>query len=128
MGELTENELAKLESWGDGPWVTEPDYVRFVYKRMKCAIVRDVEIFSGEALGRGYLTGSVDISNLQVNISELQSTLPLEVHGGGMILMFHCNGEGDYIPSEGTNGVDKKYRNIDFVRDELQKLVDQIRK
>jgi hypothetical protein len=103
----------KLEQWGAGEWVDEPDFITFFYKYYECCICRHAikirtlaEGFKKDSLSMGHLCGYIQLPKNHPFLKMEMFDIPLEVHGGisysekGYI-GFHCGhmGAGDYIPS-----------------------------
>ncbi|MBN7275533.1 hypothetical protein GNF18_10310 [Ligilactobacillus pobuzihii] len=99
--------MAKLNEWEK-----EPDHKEFKYKGYDCEINRTEEV--------GILCGYVIIDQ------------------NNKLFGFDCGHAGDYVPgmyppyamifinSDDLGGRAGKYRNIQFVTDEIKKLVDQV--
>ncbi len=128
-----------LGSWRDktGPWNFESDNYSFEYKGIKCSIERSEST--------GHLCGHINIgSNIHKTIYDWLSNYSEEVlqhwfrvHGGithreessGILTIgFDCAHSFDYIPINGEIGEVsiKNYRTMEYVKKELQDLIDQI--
>lgn len=138
------------KTWQEGPWHNEPDYGVFYYKEHPCFIRR--HSFGGYL--EGYvLIPYLDVDEYTSEDIDLSDFNDLEVHGGisfarytdsGLILGFDCGHAYDRAPgieeiirrdikekflpqsSFKPNEYLSTYRNIEFVRNELKNLVDQI--
>ena len=148
---LTTNE--KLEAWGVGEWVEEPEIVNFVYKGHKCQIYRAF-VKHDRVIELGYLCGYLELPKGHVWHSKEDIDIDCDVHGGltfsqeadadadVWVIGFDCAHSMDICP--GTESmraeVAKKmphlitryyrmhppsYKNVAFVKAELQRLVDQ---
>jgi len=117
-------------------WETEPDKVEFEYKGFKCLILRHPTLL--------HLNGYVGLTENHQYYGKDCSKIDIDVHGG---LTFAEMGDGenwpkgyywigfdtghctDYSPgmekiiNRGTNEI---YKNIDYVTNEVKKLVDQL--
>lgn len=106
----------KLEQWGDGPWVDEPECVSFEYKGIECRIGRAFvwEGCNGDHLSMGNLNGYVQLPYNHPWIGKEGFDVPSDVHGGitfsGKIFFdpqekeewgigFDCAHSRDIIPS-----------------------------
>lgn len=123
---MSEKELRAIS----GEWVLEGDEVSFVYEEYPCFIHRDTK--------GGFLYGFVEVKsdNVFYGFTDLENC-PIKVHGGitcsmkskrppftRWLIGFDCAHDGDLAPDlEFTSGT---YRNIEFVTDELHKMVHQI--
>lgn len=133
------------ENWGDGEWVSELDQYRFLYKGYDCIIVRN-EL--------GCLCGYVRIPK-NSPFMETSLREGLQVHGNishaetdefdDFWIGFDCAQYDDLVPAHEyitkTYGddpydikkkfgdplrINKTYKNVNFVENELMNLVDQI--
>jgi hypothetical protein len=134
----------KLEKWGQGEWVDEPDQVFAEYKNIKCKLLR--HLFLGHFCG--YVMLPVDHPWIKLNPFKLDCY----VHGGitygrdegdGYWLGFDCAHAWDLIPANSKIMEDVKeemkekfpnfpssyqesYKNLAFVIAECQNLADQV--
>jgi hypothetical protein len=135
------------KEWEDGPWQNEPDYEIFEYKELPCFIQRHKTL----GVYKGYVLIPLE-SYLFSRSREAEALDDIEVHGGitftyqtalGYLIGFDCGHPAeDIIPysamgfaepqSEQLEKELKKmslgatYKDIEFVRNELKNLVDQI--
>lgn len=125
-------------------WEKEPDHKDFKYKGFDCEINRTEQI--------GILCGYVIINqNNKLFGKDYDSDLcmNLDVHGGITYtdseddgrwrIGFDCGHVGDYVPGiyppytkmfvdpDDLGGKAGEYRNIQFVTDEIKKMVDQVK-
>lgn len=123
---LSEKELRVLS----GEWINEADDVQFTYKNYLCNIHRDSK--------GGFLYGFVEVEqdNVFYGLEDVYSC-PIKVHGGvtcsikskrppfnKWLIGFDCAHDGDLAPDlEFSTGT---YKNIEFVTNEIHKMVDQI--
>jgi len=120
-------------------WETEADEENFVYKGYNCRIRRVPD--------KLHLCGYVQITEKDGNKLNVDN---IEVHGGitfneyahlapllkfpflGRWIGFDCMHAGDFVPGfyslEHCNEIDSNeiYRNFEYVRNEIKKLVDQL--
>jgi hypothetical protein len=98
----------KLEWFGDGPWVNEPDEVLFEYAGYKCKIVRvctEEQLSQKQHMFGGYLCGYVCIPQQHPYFKNDISDMDVRCHGGitfkkpFMWIGFDCAHSGDYVPS-----------------------------
>lgn len=138
----------KLFYFGDGPWVTEPDWMEFEHEGIKCLVCRIVhrEIGSSKYLFGGHLCGYVCIPAENRLYSE--DDICIKAHGGitydrisdhWRIVGFDCAHYMDIVPySEHlidkafsgykdrlflTNG---RYRDFDYVKGEVKRMAEQV--
>lgn len=147
---LTSNE--KLEKWGYGEWIEEPDVYEFEHKGFKCVISREIEgarrLFSGGE--SGFLNAFLRVlyghpwwtaeGEIECEVYECLTYSSKDVRNEKW-LGFSCRHEKDLVPSEYkevmknlikvnntiyAEGVKEKvYKNIAFVKEELIKFADQ---
>lgn len=135
----------KLELFGDGEWVNEPDYLEFEHEGYKCIIKRR---FRDSLIG-GHLCGYVQLDKIHPlhGIDLVRYSLDNEdiVHGGITYsesdennifrIGFDCGHSGDIIPFQNSmyariNAIypfesgRKEYRNIEFAKAEVKKLAE----
>jgi len=127
------------ERISEGPWSAEPDRQEWKYKGFPCLIVRN---------HMGVLCGYVGVPSnhpyYQMNYEEI----PLEVHGGLTYsqhcrenichkpaegepddvwwLGFDCGHYGDLIPCYKDLNPDFEYRDMNYVKAEVEGLADQL--
>ena len=117
------------------PWKSEPDRVDFEHAGYQCAIRREPR--------HGHLCGFVQVPDGHPAYGEVE--LDVKVHNGISYadwghpdnfledissewwIGFSCHAEGDHLPTYGPIYNDWKYRTIDWVREETQRLADQLR-
>lgn len=145
-------DLSKKESWGPGEWNNEVDYEEFEYKNHLCILRRG---FMGQWLGYARISsqskwaqkGEEEKLEVHGGITWIQNYLPgKEPSDEFFWLGFDCNHYYDYAPkqeiinqfmgeicttykeliTETNLELKREYRTIDFARNELKKLVDQI--
>lgn len=152
MNNLDPARNTKLDHWGEGPWINEPDFDRFEHAGLECEIFRHY-CFQGKDdnyIGAGCLQGYVKIPNNHPWYGkDLQHTPSLNVHGGvtfshvysnGHWIGFDCAGEGDIVPfmnkiMDGKDSTVRKtakaylatYKTWDFVVKETKKLAEQVK-
>lgn len=132
------------EGWEAGEWDNEPDRVEFRYAGFPCLIVRS-EL-------AGALCGYVGVSSDHPWYQRHYNFIDANVHGGltysnmcgGHVchvpepgesdhvwwLGFDCSHAFDYAPTMGSFGLlieGAEYRNIAYVRAEVEKLAEQAR-
>ena len=100
----------KLEWWGYGEWVKEPDFVSFFYKGFQCKIVRIAlkEPYAREFfMFGGYLNGYVTIPFGHIYYHKKYEDMDIDCHHGlsfGQVMDRHWIGFdtahlNDFIPS-----------------------------
>lgn len=146
------SEEDKLTWWGEGPWIDEPDYVEFEHKGIKC-IVKRVFFYEGVHVFGGHFCGYCNIPEYhplynKFDGDSFDNFSFLSVHGGITFaengwIGFDCAHARDIIPSMVMNkeisdrmseimGVEndishyKRYKELNFVEDEVKRLADQI--
>ena len=144
----------KLEWWGYGEWVEEPDLMEFTYNGLDCKIVRVVaQEINGSMFG-GHFCGYVKLPENSPFIGKEMGEIDIECHWGITFshdgwIGFDCAHSGDYTPSiqhlyktnpemiairkkhqaimrNGRSLFETTYRNIQFCVDECKKMVDQL--
>lgn len=141
--------LEKKENWGDGDWQTEPDEYEFEYNGYKGYLIRHM------GLGHwcGYLAIPIDskwaqgdnCESLDVHggVTYSGTKLPnqMEESKDTFYIGFDCAHYLDYVPKmkkileynpfyEHTKNpyeIDDIYRTMDFVIDEIKKMIDQVK-
>lgn len=124
---LTSDE--KLERWGYGEWIEEPDMVDFIHKGISCKCLREINLNKKNHCG--YWIG-------MVYVYEYPSwAKKIVVHGGLNFIKprlgleysieFSCDYK-DLCPSDKTNEYLLTYKNIKFVMDETKNLAEQVAK
>jgi len=137
----------KLEHWGEGEWVDEPDYLEFEHMGIQCEInrVHAPDGPKGEYLFGGHLCGYVKLPS--ENFMTEDEINDLDVHGGitfnkntsnGHWVGFDCAHCYDITPS--TQSIKKSiaekyahlgmlwssYRNFEYVKSEVESLAKQV--
>ena len=106
---MIEKEI-KIQQWGDGEWVNEPDIIEFEHKDIKCCLCRNMgwEGHKMDHLSGGNLCGYVCVPKDHEYFGKEYSQIDIEVHGGltfGEIaadefwIGFDCAHSHDIIPS-----------------------------
>jgi len=125
--------------FGDGPWMLEPDFLKWEYKGIACLIMRT---------RFGNLCGYAQVPNNHPWHGKQYMELDVEVHGGltfsgtreegaqGDFIGFDCANSGDlspYIHSRNYTKIfsttfprDEIYRDFAYTKKECEKLADQI--
>lgn len=145
--------LGKLDAWGDGEWMIEPDRVQVDYRGVECEILRN---------SMGALCGYVTVPEGHEWHGKHYDEIECEVHGGltfgqqmpwgssekeEYVIGFDCAHFRDITPScekllaeqrkkfprpESSRGLLEEgpftpiYKNIAYVRGEIESLVDQM--
>jgi hypothetical protein len=151
-GWLNVPDLRDKKKWGDGPWQTEPEEEGFEYKGYWCSMIRNSfgawcgYVLLPEDHPFSKLESHLDIDNIEVHggITYGQNVTLEENGRKGYMIGFDCAHYGDYIPTQKiTNDFLKQecpswpqlesvtehediYRDIEFVRNEIKNMVDQI--
>jgi len=133
----------KLENYGYGEWVEEPDLILFNYKQIKCRIVRDINFgFLG-----GYiqipkdhpwiLTGKYNLNFIDSRIDYKLKYLEKE-EDKEFWIGFYCDSDYDYKPKSEYKGLIYKnliknanistYKNIKYVERQCEVLVNDMLK
>lgn len=139
------NKIIDKTQWSSGEWIDEPDYLEWTDEETGyvCKIERV------ESILEGYVGISYDHYR---NLTKDNKYSDLKVHGGGLIrhqygdtygdtmcfLGFDCGRFGDFCPYicvyeiDGTpifrpRGIPQDYRNIDYVKNEINKLISQLK-
>ena len=143
--EIEDTRELKKQSWGDGEWVNEPDFLEFEDRGYKCIVSRITE-------AGGHLCGYITLPENHPWRKQEYHEIDCEVHGGitfseeneegDHMIGFDCAHSSDICPgSAGSGGTflqfmtaltdpinlkrHKSYKNMDFVIKELKKLVTQ---
>jgi hypothetical protein len=125
--------------WGKGPWEYEPDRFQWQYNRYPCLVVR---------APFGNLCGYVAVPRGHVAYGKGYEKLSVNVHGGltysakcqGHIchtpapgepddvwwLGFDCAHSRDLVPKLAHYGLDGVYRDMDYVKREVEILASQL--
>ena len=135
------NRNRKLDLFGPGEWIDEPDQVLFNHEHVTCEVIRH---------SNGFLIGLCRLPKDHSWSCEPLQKIKVEVHGKKFIFKtvneeyvgFSCDMVGDVIPSWNCKDklihqvldcmeVDEErkeavYRNLAFVSDQCRKLADQI--
>jgi hypothetical protein len=148
MNNLIIHKERKLEFFGEGEWIDEPDEIYFCYKGIDCAILRSVipEPHSkNEKIFGGHLCGYIRIPPDHTYYHKKYEDMKIDCHGGltfgevsdGHWIGFDCAHLGDFIPSVDIfrkQGVKKYfvfnpvYRNLEFCNKQCKSIVDQLLK
>lgn len=139
----------KLRCWGDGPWMNEPDFVKFEHDGFTCVINRRMvlEGHNNDHLSGGYLCGYLILPPSHPWFGKHYDNIDCEVHGGltfcdgaaeEWAIGFDCAHSWDVSPSlvkfmqeeSGLKGLPefiygRTYRDIEFVRSQLMRLISQ---
>lgn len=117
-------------------WENEPDKVEFEYLGFKCLILRNPELKT--------LNGYIGLPKSHPYYGKDYNDIDVEVHGGLTFsgqggrwdkhywwIGFDCAHAGDLmpgadIPGRITNRWDLSYRNIEYVKNELKHLAEQL--
>lgn len=133
------NQDLKLTLFGEGEWINEPDFLEWGYNGLKCIISRNT---SGCLCGYAILPINhpwIDVSYFEIDCDVHGSLTFGEWVGNEYVIGFDCGHSGDLLPRLNSikkhmqNGTLIKpfykfievYRNIDFVKSEVEHLVDQ---
>ena len=101
------NSDKKLEWWGYGEWVEEPDVIKFIYRDLQCCIRRTAVNDNGYIFG-GHLCGYVELPKNHPWEGHHAMDIDVEVHGGLSfsegtedlwLIGFDCGHSGDLVPS-----------------------------
>lgn len=143
------NELSpeiKRKSWGEGPWVDEPDHLEFSHKGLKCSVRRIILKRYEDIYHGGHLCGYVRLpKNRPWHETDNDK---LDVHGGITFYQededndgyrwvgFDCAHAFDLMPCfnqskcpfEMEDEMEElaSYKTMDFVIDQTKQLADQI--
>lgn len=139
----------KLNLWGYGEWVEEPDLVSFEYREYECQIQRGCHLLLDVAMGLGQLCGYVNIFPTHPWFKKDYDEIDATVHGGltysaldvetnTWVIGFDCAHYNDIIPGAKSIVEEHKafmevfnlpysYKNVGFVKDQLKSLVEQAR-
>ena len=137
--------MTDKRQWGDGPWQSEPDELEFIDKATgyACRILR--------AWATGSLCGYVGVRADHPDYHKPYDDVNVEVHGGLSFaahmlnepalwwLGFDCAHFGDiqpriraicrdYLGWNDSEWGHERYRTIDYVREELARLAQQLAK
>lgn len=133
------SESEKLELFGAGEWIGEPDRVEMEYQGVRCRIFRD---------SLGVLLGFALVEKDHPFYEKDYEDIDIDIHGGltsagrdgagDFWIIFDCGHVRDFVPlvykiapsfmRRVTEGDPTTYKNIEFVKHELKKLVCQIKK
>ena len=123
------------------PWESESNYEEFFYNGIECVIMRMPRIkclygFIGFEEGHSYYRKDITLEDLQVHggITYTGMSLIDGTKSGKWWIGFDTAHTGDLIPlmCEKTPGYETffrngpVYRNLEYVRTEIKKLVDQV--
>lgn len=140
----------KLELFGEGPWMDEPDFEKFKYNGLNCMLIR-----SDIGCWCGYVQLPENHPWIRIDYHEIND---IDVHGGlsfkgprtdyqeeGEWIGFDCAHSMDLSPSNEKvikeiikhlyrkfPGIDQSllnptYKDINFVREETKRLADQVK-
>lgn len=124
----------KLEHWGPGEWVDEPDYLEFEHNGIKCKILRTVswDGFKGDYLFGGYLCGYICIQKDHSFYEKHYDDIDLECHGGltfsgiaddgSYWIGFDCAHSMDLVPS-----TERFMQNSREHQEEIKKIKEQLK-
>ena len=139
----------KLEAWGLGPWVNEPDFIEFEHLGYNCEVLR-IFIREGGSLCLGHLCGYVILNKEHPYFGFHYDEIEIDCHGGLTYsemesdghyhIGFDCCHAGDHVPSitsmmtdefqykfiEHTYLKEIEYRTAEFVMQECKKIVEQL--
>lgn len=122
--------------WPPGPWDDEPDHMEWVYADFPCAILRSTS---------GALCGYVGLPSTHPYYNRDYDEIPVRVHGGLTFaaeslrrlqlalcspiwwIGFDCGHGGDYIPRWTIAQPGDEYRTLEYVRAEVEQLVEQLK-
>lgn len=139
----------KLNWFGYGEWVEEPDEVLFTYKDYECKVLRILQQEESNPLHffGGYLCGYIRIPNTHPYHHRIFEKMEIDCHGGltfgcvsiGHWVGFDCAHFLDYVPSlekmirsdldlsiYTSYRMNRHYRNIKFCIKECKNIVDQL--
>lgn len=132
----------KLELYGPGPWMDEPDYEKYEYKGIDCLIKRTTSL--------GHLCGYVRVPKGHPWFGRDYDNIDYEPHGGLTFaegteeeweIGFDCAHGGDLVPSfehhrallsnpfarlMSQPATPMTYKDFGFVKHELERLVDHM--
>jgi len=145
---------AKLEWFGEGPWVDEPDLLEFTHNGIECRIIRVISKDGPNHVFGGHLCGYICLPKESKYYGKAYDDIPIEVHGGltfgqngdvGQWIGFDCAHSVDVVPSMIKNKneiIDKcikdyphlaksrifedSYKQIYFVIQECKSMADQL--
>lgn len=132
---------SKLELFGPGEWIDEPDYLEFEYKGVRCEVNRNRSM--------GNLCGYVTVPVSHPWFGQHYSEIECDAHGGltfglmdgdRFVIGFDCAHWLDIVPQvERINRSNETrrlfppvepfiptYKNIAFVREEIECIVNQM--
>jgi hypothetical protein len=123
----------KLEKFGEGPWLLEPDYLEFEYRGINCLIRRNQLA--------GNLCGYCQIPKGHPNYKKVDQYFGYRVHGGITYDEFdkennehwigfdcaHCDDYSPYYKKDGRmTDPYSTYKSIEYVMSNCQNLATQI--
>lgn len=116
---------AKLNWWGEGEWVNEPDSIAFEYEGYKCLVSRTVKDPSSEYAFGGHLCGYVHLPENHPLSGFDYDDIPISCHGGltfseGGLIGFDCAHSGDYSPS--SERFKRETMQNDYMKDRMKRL------
>ncbi len=149
---ITYAKEAKLEWFGPGPWVDEPDHLTFEYRGYTCAVLRTVlrELCEEEHYSGGSLCGYVRIPphskwyrSEELDFLDCHGGITLNHAKGEHWIGFDCAHSNDIVPSIEKNKLlhpktaleeyfkdfpifQRTYKDLEFVIDQCRLIVDQL--
>jgi len=104
-------------------WENEKDFYEFTLNGIKCEIKRIEHL--------GHLCGYLYLPDGHEFIKLFYDDIPICVHGDLSFkeenkIGFDCAHGGDLIPKYGNDWSGTEYRNVEFVKNELRKMVEQV--
>ena len=144
-------DIRDKKTWGDGPWQTEPDEEEFEYKGYWCFMTRNrFGAWCGYVLlpkdhpfstVESYRDIDIEVHGGITYASLVERKINNEMREGYMI-GFDCGHYRDYMPTQKVindffkqqcpswpqlgSSTEDIYRDIEFVRNEIKSMVDQI--
>lgn len=125
----------ETRDFGDGPWSVEPDHLQWVHNGLRCVIRRN---HSGALCGyvgvdkqnRFYETDYNDVDfdvHGGVTFSDFSTRMGAEESDGDLFWFgFDCAHAGDVVPSLKHHFDVDVYRDIDYVKQQTERLADQL--
>lgn len=133
----------KIQFWGYGPWVAEPDYMEFEQKGFTCRVNRCYSRHK-DSISGGHLCGYVILTPDHPYYKMEKEGIPIEIHGGltysgyldkehnEWLIGFDCCHCYDLSPGPLRTQPffkpfpDEEYRTLAYVVEEIKKMVDQL--
>jgi len=132
--------VLKLETFGHGPWINEPDLVVFLHAGVQCKVIRDENLgylqcfcliplnhswyknnktFQPEEFEAHGRIREVILDNVFSNEEKANSKL--------LCMYFSCCQDDDLVPAnDNFEHETKTYRNVDYAVEKLKYLAEQI--